>query len=72
MQLFIIKIQSPRKLSLFDRINFICMLVQWITGSNLEWQAKDKECEKLHLEIHLNLNSSSLKGQNCVISIPVE
>jgi len=41
-------------------------------GTNLEWHTKDKEREKLHLEIHLNLNSSSLKGQKCVISIPVE
>lgn len=72
MQLFVINIQSSRKLSWFGRNNFICVLVQWITDTNLEWHAKDKEHEKLHLEIHLNLNSLSLKGQNCAISIPVE
>lgn len=45
---------------------------QWIMGTNLEWHTKDKEYEKLHLEIHLNLNSFSLKGQKCVTSTLVE
>lgn len=61
-------------LGLAEIILFACwhVLYQWIMGTNLEWHTKDKEHEKLHREIHLNLNSSSLKGQNCVISIPGE
>lgn len=40
------------------------VLYQWIIGTDLEWHTKDKEHEKLRLEIHLNLNSFSLKGKN--------
>lgn len=41
-------------------------------GTVLEWHTKDKVYEKLHLEIHLNLNGFSLKGQKCVVSPLVE
>lgn len=41
-------------------------------GANLERHPKDKEHDKLHLEIYLNLNSSNLKRENSVISILVE